>query len=371
MFLALAITAVTATACGANETPHGRGGAVTVNGPRLTSSTIVPGVVVEPGRGIVYVMRPGGGIEALDVGDGRLQWASSRADQPLFVSGNALFAMIETAAGALAAAKLDPANGLPPAKAGEPLVLPLPAGVTAGIDRSLEHDFTLAVGTVADEIHLTWEFRVRTVTGFASPDASSSERRETGVFRFLGDSFEAISPESMIALAETWPAEVEALSEAIRKQPLRAGNVIAIAEQRYGPDQLVLRRWRAGDGEPLEEQLLYVGRALAVLGSCDERHVVVAIANPEGAAARPYVLRYVEIASAALLAELPSSRSAGPFCIAGTRLLRLSQPERRRVDGTMVATPLEIAAFDLGSGELAWRRPVRDTAFRGAPPPRN
>ena len=113
---------------------------------------------------------------------------------------------------------------------------------------------------------------------------------------------------------------------------------------------------------PLEEKLLYKGRAVAVLASCDERHVVVATASAQAATERPYVLRYYDLDSGALLAELRSTSSAGPFCIFGSRLLRLSQPEWRRVEGAMVARPLELVAVDVTSGAQVWRRVIRDTA---------
>jgi len=167
--------------------------------------------------------------------------------------------------------------------------------------------------------------------------------------------------------------ELEELFESkqIRRPPSRTDNVFAITEQRYDPERLVLRRWRASDGMPLEEKLLYEGRAVAVLASCDERHVVVATASAQANAERPYVLRYYDLDTGVLLAELQSTRSAGPFCLVGSRLLRLSQPEWRQVEGSMVARPLELVAVDVASTAQVWRRVIRDTAFRGLAPPRN
>ncbi len=372
-FLLVAGAIALAAACGAADSARSGGPAITTFGRTLDSLTLVPGVVVEPTRGSVYIMGPAGGIETLTIDDGSLLWKSNQADQPLFVAGGSLLAIIDSNATGLAVAFLDPASGKPAAKADERLVLPLPVGVTTGIDQTLERTFTHAVRKSDDEIYLTWDFLQRDVTGVAPPGGRSLERRERGAFRFLGDTFEAVAPESIIADPKNWPAELKELFESkqIRRPPSRTGNVFAIAEQRYDPERLVLRRWGASDGMPLEEKLLYKGRAVAVLASCDERHVVVATASAQAATERPYVLRYYDLDSGALLAELRSTSSAGPFCIFGSRLLRLSQPEWRRVEGAMVARPLELVAVDVTSGAQVWRWVIRDTAFRGLAPPRN
>lgn len=362
-----------AAGCGATESAGSGGPPITAFDRTLDSLTLVPGVVVEPARGSVYVMGPAGGIETLNIDDGSLLWKSNQADQPLFVAGESLLAMIDSNVTGLAVAFLDPASGKPAAKAEERLILPLPVGVTAGIDQTLERTFTHTVRKSDDEIYLTWDFTQRHVTGVAPPDGRSLERRERGAFRFLGDTFEAVAPESIIADPKNWPAELKELFESkqIRRPPSGTGKVFAIAEQRYDPERLVLRRWRASDGMSLEEKLLYKGRAVAVLASCDERHVVVATASAQAATERLYVLRYYDLDSGALRAELRSTRSAGPFCLFGSRLLRVSQPEWRRVEGAMVAKPLELVAVDVTSGAKVWGRAIRDTAFRGLAPPRN
>jgi hypothetical protein len=372
-FLLVAGAISLAAACGAAESACSGGPAITTFGRTLDSLTLVPGIVVEPTRGCVYLMGPASGIETLNIDDGSLLWKSDQADQPLFVAGESLVAIIDSNATGLAVAFLDPASGKTAAKADERLDLPLPVGVTAGIDQTLERTFTHAVRKSDDNIYLTWDFLQRDVTGVAPPGGRSLERRERGAFRYLGDTFEAVAPESTIADPKNWPVELKELFESkqIREPPSRTGNVFAIAEQRYNPERLVLRRWRASDGKPLEEKLLYKGRAVAVLASCDERHVVVATASAQAATERPYVLRYYDFDSGALLAELRSTRSAGPFCIFGSRLLHLSPPEWRRVEGTMVARPLELVAVDVTSGAQVWRRAIRDTAFRGLAPPRN
>lgn len=318
-------------------------------------------------------MNPAGGVEALRTDDGSLLWTSNHADQPLFVAGDKLLAMIDSPDTGLAVAFLDPSSGKPAPKADKRIVLPLPVGVTAGIDQTLERTFRHKVRTADGEIYWTWEFLQREITGVAPPDGRSPERRAQGAFRFLGNTFAAVATDSIVADKMNWPAELVELFETneLRKPPSLAGTVFGFAEQRYDPEQVVLRRWRASDGTPVEEKILHNGRAVAVLTSCNERHVVVAIAGAQAGVERPYVLRYYDLEEGILLAETQSERSAGPFCLVGSRLLRLSQPEWRQVEGSMVARPLELVAVDIGSGAELWRRPFRDTAFRGFAPPGN
>ena len=77
----------------------------------LASSTLIPGVVVDPMRNVVYIMRTAGRIESVEVATGGVQWASAHADQPLFVANGVLFARVATTAPALVLTSLDPESG--------------------------------------------------------------------------------------------------------------------------------------------------------------------------------------------------------------------------------------------------------------------
>ncbi|MGI9237295.1 MAG: hypothetical protein ACR2QZ_07850 [Woeseiaceae bacterium] len=370
-FLLIAGAIMLAAACGASESARPGGPTISTVDSSPGSLTLMPGVVIEPTRDSVYLMNPEGGIDALKIADGSLLWNSSQADQPLFVEGDRVLAIVDSAASGLTVAFLDPAKGTSIRKADEPLVLPLPAGVDAAIDQTLERKFTHAVRKSGGETYLTWDYLQRGVTGVAPPGGRAPEHREHGAFRYIGGTLEAVEPESIVVSSKNWPAELQEQVESklVRKPPLSNGRVFAITEQRYDPHQVVLSRWRRRDGMRLEEKLLYDGRAVAVLASCNEHHVVVATTSAQAGADQPFRLRYYEIDSGALVAELQSTRSAGPFCLLGSRLLQLSQPELRRVEGTMVATPLALVAVDIATGAELWRRVVRDTAFRGPAPP--
>ena len=132
----------------------------------------------------------------------------------------------------------------------------------------------------------------------------------------------------------------------------------------------MLLRWRLEDGKQLAELTLLEGRALAVLGAGNQRHVGVSAraAGTEPGRRASYLLRYFEIESGELVTKVESERSVGPFAISGGRLLSLAQPTVRRVGEELVETPLALVATDL-TGSESWRRPVRDHRFRGPRPP--
>lgn len=349
------------------EQPASRGASI-----ELASSTLIPGVVVDPMHDVVYIMRTAGGIESVDVATGGLQWTSAHADQPLFVANGVLFARVATTAPALLLASLDPESGEPTPGAAPPL-LTLPLGVVAGIDDTLERTFRHSITASDDEIILSWEFVEREVTGVAPPGGRAFVRRETGAFRYFDGTFEAASPVPTPASTDHWPKELKELfqSKRIRSTPWKTAESLAIAQQYYNPDRLVLRRWRQRDGESLADKTLFDGRALAVLASCDEQYVVVAVPGGNVALEPHYLLRYYALDSGDRVAEVSSWRSAGPFCVLGSRLLNVSQPATQRENGVLIEHPLELVAFDLSSGTEVWRRALRDTAFRGAQPPRN
>ena len=142
--------------CAAAE-PQGviEAGARSVGAP-LTSFTLVPGIVADPGRGLVYAMRPAGGIEALAIGDGSVRWTFDRTDQVLFASDEVLVARAASPTSRLMVALLDPESGEPTVV--EPIVLSLPFEVVSGIDQSRNRSFAFSVLETGGEVYLTWDY---------------------------------------------------------------------------------------------------------------------------------------------------------------------------------------------------------------------
>lgn len=336
------------------------------------SPVLIPGVVVDPARNVVYIMRPAAGIEAVDVATGALRWTSTLAEQPLFVAAGTLVARVASTAPGLAVASLDAESGDRVGK-NATQTLPLPPGVVAGIDDTLERNFRHSIARSHGDFVLSWEFIERDVTGVAPADGSAFSRRESGAFLYSDGEFSVTSAPSDSPATDDWPNALRTLFEAkrIRGFPWKTKGLLAIAEQYYDPERLVLRRWRRDDGQPLPDRTLFEGRALAVLAACDEQYIVAAVPSGASVPEAPYLLRYYKLDSGELVSEVTSRRSAGPFCVLGQRLLTVSPQMTQRKNGALVKRPLQLVAFDLVSGAEVWRRAVRDTAFRGTAPPLN
>ena len=343
--------------------------------PRLTpaASSLVPGVVVDSKHDRVYLMRPEGGIESLDLGDGRVPWTSELADQPLFVDDDVLYARLGTTAPGLIVKSLKTKNGKPVSKAASQL-LRLPDGIAARLDDALGSKLRYTIRTIDSQTYLTWEYIERVVSGVAPADGLGIVRQDSGAFAYRNGSFEATPLQQTSAPGDDWPAELKALqaSNTLLRAPWQTGRYYAVAQQTAGSDTgLVLQRWGRQDGERLPDKTLFKGRALAVLAACDEQTIVVSVPGDRSTPALPYRLRYFALESGEQIMETTSTRSAAPFCIKDSRLLVLSQPSMRRENGTMVTYPLELVATDLATGNEVWRRAIRDTVYRGDAPPSN
>ena len=330
---------------------------------------LAPGVVIDPPRA-VYLARPEGGIEALDAQTGASIWSSVEAARPLFVGDGRLLAQRESGAG-LPLAILDAADG----RTLERMEAPLPEGVYAAVDESLELRFTLSPRELGGDVILEWEFLERDVLGVSPPGGRAFANRELGAVRVDLASGEAVDvePAELPAPEGELPPPVARMVEAgeLRTPPWRAGEVLAAAAQLYEPARrLVLRRWRVESGESLPEVTLLEGRAVAVLPAADSRHLLVVsrLAEPDGR--HEYLWSVHSLATGDLVAARRAERSATPFCLVGAHLLFLEPPSGRRVEGRWRELPLRLRSLDPDSGEEHWHRAVRDPAFRDAPPPR-
>lgn len=339
---------------------------------KLATTTLTPGVIIDSMLKRIYLMGSTGGIESLDIDTGRVLWSSKHADQPLFVANGILIAMPATPTSSLTLKSLDPNTGkLTPGA--EPIILPLPSGVITGIDETLERSFKQSVTEISGKIILSYEFIERNVSGIAPSGRSGPLRHEKGAFRYLGGKFEAISVAPKSISTENWPKELKAFfeSQRILRPPWKTKKLLAITQQTFNPNQLTLKRWFLNNGNMLPDKTLFKGRALAVLASCNEQYIVVAVPSGRAALEPQYLLRYYALDSGKLVEELSSRRSVGPFCIQGSWLLTISQPSMRRENGKMIEYPLELVAHGLTSDTEIWRRTFRDTRFRGTAPPQN
>ena len=367
----LALLLVTAS-CASAERPvpvPGATGTARAAAAGVAGFELAAGVIVEPPRAI-YLARPEGGIDALDAQTGELMWTSQVAARPLFVRGGRLLAQRESGSG-LSLAVLDTADG----GSLRELDLPLPEGLVAPIDESLEVRFTLSPRAVEGAVVLEWEYLQRDVLGVSPPEGRPFARRELGAVEIdlQSGAAKTVDRADLPPREGVLPPPVERLVAAGELRPplWRAGDLLAATERRYAPgERLVLRRWRAAGGEALPELTLVEGRAVAVLPSADRRHLLVVKRLEEPGDGEEYLWSIHSLATGEPVAERRAERSAAPFCLLRGRLLFLEPSSTRRVDGAWRELPLRLRSMDPRSHGELWHRAVRDPASRETPPPR-
>ena len=341
-----------------------------------TSFELGPGVIIEGHGRVTFVMRPSGGIEAVDAQSGESMWSTNAAAKPLALLGSRLVAQAEaTRPGVLPIVVLDTRDADTPAL---PTEVPLPAEVFAYIDQPLGGSFAAHARADGGEVVVSWNYLEQEVSGMApAPGTSPVRRRFEGGARVNVATGEIQVLESAPTPASPpLPPPVEHMVEnrELRQPPWRAGRVLATTTEREtenGRRRVVLRRWDAETGEALPEVVLFEGRPRALLPSADSQHVVIT-SRLEGAEA-PVWERYrwsvYSLASGKVLGELRWHTSATPFCVLDGTLLLMTQPFNRRVEDRNVEQPLALRAVSLDSGAQTWSRPVRDTTYRGPHPP--
>ncbi len=130
----------------------------------VKSFELRPGVVVSLDKNEAYVMKPEGGIAAVDLAQGNELWRSGEAAKPLTVSGDLLIGQAEPKAGERALRIVT----LNTSEAGRPEVqqnVELPKGVNAMIGETPNRSFKAVARVVTGEAAVAWEYAERPVRG--------------------------------------------------------------------------------------------------------------------------------------------------------------------------------------------------------------
>ncbi len=346
-----------------------------LDGPSNAASfELFPGVVADGRQPAVFLMRPGGGIEAVDPRTGGLIWSSGLAIRPLLVIDGQLVSQAEVA---------DP-NGTFPlvfldAREGGRVTLraevPVPRYVRPLVDQGLGVSFSVSAWEEDGGVVVAWDYLERDAAGVApQPGESPWRHRDAGAAR-VDVKTGQVTPLAGVAVpaVRPLPEKVKRLLDAgeLRQSPWRVGPVLATTVDRSsdaGRRRVVLRRWHAETGEPLPEVVLLEDRPVARAPSADLRHLMVTSPLP-GAGAERYLWSIFSLTTGERLGEVRRLTSVPPFCVFGHILLYQSQPFGRRIEGRWVEEPLKLRAIDLRNGTEVWSRLVRDTAYRGLLPP--
>lgn len=300
--------------------------------PGGQAASLRDGVLVAPARGLAYVMRPGGGIDAIDLSSGAVRWHSDAATKPLAISGKQLVAQAESKGGTLDIVALDAQLGA----RGASSRVPLPAGVRASVVDNARGSFRVYADSAGSQITLQWE-----ATAYSNPAAA-----------------QGFMPAANVG-----------------QPPARNGSVVLTA----GDDALALQAPSADSKAEVSRatlQELTTPLAKAVPGrqflSADGRHVLVSQMKTGGRQPLDLYSRRWTIydrETGAELGSVPALTAASPFLVRGTTLIHVAPAFAAQRDGEIMNRPATLRAVDLRTGNELWKVAVRDTSFRGPFPP--
>ena len=297
-------------------------------------------MIVDPGRGLAYLMNPAGGIDAVELSCGQVAWTTREGAKPLALVGDRLAAQTEPAApaGELKVVVLDVARKGQAVVSGD---FDLPPGVRAAVDETLESVFTAEARPLAGDAVISWTYHERLPRGMVEVDPLARE----------GQGLHAIE------------AAAGASSSGTLRLDLTTGAIAAASAE------VAAAAAPAPRGPDLAPEQALPGVAGTQFVSADGRHVLASERVNDERVTEPYRWTIYERASGERQGQIRSLVSWTPFFVSGNRLIHESPTYLESREGAITESPLQLRAVDLGTGKVLWTRPVRDTAYRGPFPP--
>ncbi len=300
-----------------------------------SGAALLEGVVVAPQHGLAYVMRRGGGIDAVELASGAVRWHSDGGAKPLALAGDRLVAQAESrGANALDLAILDARSGA----VRDSVRMPLPAGITATVVDTPAGAFRVRADHAGSQLAVRWESTSLTSGGPAQGYLPADNEGQAPM---------VVAGGAVIDLgASSLKVETE--------QPVRSVRSPALA--RPGLQELQAPLVKGAEGR----QLL----------SADGRHVLVTepVSTTEFTLYRHRWTVY-DRASGARLGSAPALVSATPFLVVGTTLFHTAPAHVLVEEGRIADHPASLRAVDLKTGTEVWTMAVQETAFKGPFPP--
>ncbi|MEZ5332711.1 MAG: hypothetical protein R2991_11795 [Thermoanaerobaculia bacterium] len=297
--------------------------------PVSASGLLRDGVVLDGGRGVLYGMRPGGGVFAVRLSDGAPLWESDEGARPLALDGSTLVVEREGAgeASTLELALLDVTDR---GRLVGTVEAPLGAPLRTRVDDALGASFRVQAGAAAGRATVLWRAEERTVRGAVLEEEAGAGAQP--VTQTVGGA--AVD----LATRTVSPLDVAVYPEA---RPLR---------------------------EPAEGLRLPVEGAQYL--SADDRHIATSERVGRDPEWNQYRWTVREALSGTVVGTFDHPVSIAPFVVAGTTLVLETRPYQRRVaDGSYVQQPLALRGIDLASGRELWMRELRDVTYYGPYPP--
>jgi hypothetical protein len=362
---------VLAAACSASCAPT-QTGEVRQN---ASAFELRPGVVIDLEHGKAYLMNPQRGIDAIELSSGQPLWSTTVAAKPLALFDERLVAQAETSGDA---ARVLPIVVLDTKRDGDVAFktsLPLPAGIVASVDEGLGTSFAASAGVEQGQLAVWWTFSQRTVSGVvrSGPPRECKEEGAGWIDAKTGN-VDPLTPGQAMKLEHDRSTLGKLPSMGgpgvLESQPQRVGDFVIATQLRGSSERTIIKRWNAGSRAPLPDIELAPEFSVAN-PSADGRYLLTRkAAGADASGWQSYIWSVYSLASGQQAAEIRMPTSAAPFFLWQSILVYESRPYGRLVNGKWLQEPLELRAVNIKSGSEVWKRPLRDTAYRGPLPPR-
>jgi hypothetical protein len=321
------------------------------------SIELVPGVVVDLATNRAYVMRPEGGIAALELAQGKTLWQSNDAAKPLTVAGDLLVSQAEPEedSNKLKIVTLDTENE---GRAVLEQTIPLPASVKPSITRSASRSFTASADVVTGDAAVSWEYQERFVQG---------KRSETEVLPGEPEPSPGVLPPGVLRTEQGEVVEggpkTETANGAFRLD-LRSGTVTPQRPERRSAPV-------AATGQAIElppsEQLSGVPEPQFL--SADGQYVLSPQLVPGSPPGERYIWNIYSKATGERVGTFKTQPRYAPFFVTGSILVYQIGPYLQKTSAGMVEEPVQLRAVDLNTGNVLWSEAIRDVVDRAPPRP--
>jgi hypothetical protein len=129
----------------------------------VNSFELRPGVIIDAARRQGYFMSPDGGIDAVDLANGKLVWNTKDADKPLGIAGELLIGQAESsdAPNRMKVVALEAAIGQQVLTGTRELA----ANVKASVTETLNGEFVVRARSSEGDAVVSWQYFERPITG--------------------------------------------------------------------------------------------------------------------------------------------------------------------------------------------------------------
>ncbi len=288
-----------------------------------------PGVIVDPGRKLAYIMNTKGGIDAVELARGTLVWSTDQAAKPLALNGDLLVSQVEPP-GPGSALEIAILSVQERGRRRVANSIRLPADVRVSIDETLNSSFTTYARVLGGGMFMLWEYSFHPIKGTAPSDTLPDElpRTTSGAVRMdlLSGALSSLKPEEV--------------PPGLARRP---------------PDLAATER--------------LVGVPGPQFIAADSGHVLGSERVADDRVWDKYRWTIYERLTGKRVAEIRNHLPQAPFVVLGSQVIYETGPYLRRTEMDLIDEPLKIRAVDLQTGQELWSWPVRDTTFRGPFPP--